>query len=407
MKLIEKIKGLFKEKTKVPNPVEPSINDIDEFITSSINHTNETLKKRASLVYNEIEEILNKIDQDLLILESVNLADRKTIDKLKQITEIGKEELTSSIKGLLISLRKQKENPDIIEITNKLDLFYHSSAKSHFKATQLIGKEIENLTDSIGKIRKLTEDFMKENSELIKSKALLINVNDINAKRKEKERTKEELTNTINEIENTANKYKKEIERINNEIEIIENSQEYKNKINLINEKDKKQEILRETELKVIELIDQRILEKYIRIKNEDKLAREYVESPVNALIKDKELRITEILDDIKELIENKSILVKEPEKTLKKLKIEKKYFIDLKNRIQFLKEEILNINERTDKISASPKSLEIERIRLENNIKENASDLEALNKKHNKLGEEVESLNSQILNQINQSKKL
>src|SRR3989344_6086108 len=133
MKLIEKIKGLFKEKTKVPNPVEPSINDIDEFITSSINHTNETLKKRASLVYNEIEEILNKIDQDLLILESVNLADRKTIDKLKQITEIGKEELTSSIKGLLISLIKKRE----------------------------------------------------------------------------KEKTKEELTNTINEIENTANKYKK------------------------------------------------------------------------------------------------------------------------------------------------------------------------------------------------------
>ena len=407
MKLIEKIKGLFKGKTKVPNPVEPSINDIDEFITSSINHTNETLKEKASLIYSEIEEILNKINQDLIILESVNLADRKTIDKLKQIAEIGKEELIESIKGLLINLRKQKENPDIIEITNKLDLFYHSSAKSHFKATQLIGKEIENLTDSIGKIRKLTEDFMKENSELIKSKALLINVNDINAKRKEKERTKEELTNTINEIENTANKYKKEIERIDNEIEKIENSQEYKNKINLINEKDKKQEILRETELKVIELIDQRILEKYIRIKNEDKLAREYVESPVNALIKDKELRITEILDDIKELIENKSILVKEPEKALKKLKIEKKYFIDLKNRIQFLKEEILNINERTDKISASPKSLEIERIRLENNIKENASDLEALNKKHNKLGEEVESLNSQILNQINQSKKL
>jgi len=48
--------------------------------------------------------------------------------------------------------------------------FTKYSAKSYFKATILIGKEIAKITDDITKIRKVESDFLQENEKLISNR---------------------------------------------------------------------------------------------------------------------------------------------------------------------------------------------------------------------------------------------
>ena len=359
------------------------------------------LEQKTNIFSNEIDIILNNLEENIKSLDAVDLSKRKVEEKLKQITDSGRKDYIVATQKLIEKLKdKKKEQIRAFYIINELNNFIKSSGKSHFKATQLIGKEMENTTNSIIKIKELANNFMKENSNLIEShnkiKALQIK----NQNKKQNSEKKRSIEKEIKEIELNNIEKEKNILNISKKIQEIKESNEYREKESLLNEKKEKEISLKIIESEIKSLIDRKILERYIYIeqdKENKKFAQEYIENPLASFLSDSKLKILNILEDAKNKIKNKEILIKEPSKAIEKASIEKDILLTLKKDIVAKNKEIKNLNEQINNIGIDINEFIKEKERIEAFILQNKTQREILTKKQDKIDKIISNLNSEL----------
>ena len=405
MGIIEKIKELFQqEKPEKPENKELRISELESWLKEKKEENEKYLEEKTNYLYNELFLLLKKLEEEIEILEKIDLKNRKELEKIKQITEIGKRDYLQTVKNLIESLKEKKQIP---YIGTEIDKFALYSAKSHSKATLLIGKEIEVMTNTITAIRKLENDFIKNNKESIKNinqlKSLIENVKEINNNEEIKKRIKKEMESVKEEIKGYENKFNE----IEIEIKEIKESPEFKKKEDLISAMRYKEEALKNLESNIKTIIDKRILEKYLYIEQDKKNSKniqKYIDDPIKAILLDYEFEILSILEDIKQKIKNKTITPKSPEKVIARMSIGKENLLEYKNRIIKITEEIENLEKQTDIIKIKTPELKNEKIIIENKLEENKNLLEALSKKNEKiqyaLNEKLPELNSKLIEQ-------
>jgi len=113
-----------------------------------------------------------QIEKDKEVLESVDLEDKKAEDRVKTLTEAGRESYIAAIDVFLEKLRERKEE-SVDYVKNELGKFLKQTAKSDFKTTLLIGKEVENIRQDVIEIKKLIQDYMNENANVIKHRVIV------------------------------------------------------------------------------------------------------------------------------------------------------------------------------------------------------------------------------------------
>lgn len=402
MSLINKIKEFFKaEKNKVIEEPVNQIFNIDLFLNEKTAKIKSILEQKTNIFSNELNIILNNLEENIKSLDAVDLNKRKVEEKLKQITDSGRKDYIVATQKLIEKLKdKKKEQIRAFYIINELNNFIKSSGKSHFKATQLIGKEMENTTNNIIKIKELANNFMKENSNLIedynKIKALQIK----NQNKKQNEEKNRNIEKEIKEIESNNIENEKNILNMGKKIQEIKESKEYQEKESLLNEKKEKEISLKIIESEIKSLIDRKILEKYIYIeqdKENKKFAQKYIEDPLASFLSDSKLKILNILEDTKTKIKNKEILIKEPNKAIEKASIEKDILLTLKKDILARNKEIKNLNEQINNISIDIDEFIKEKEKTESAILQNKAQREILAKKQDKIDKLILSLDSEL----------
>ena len=403
MSLINKIKEFFKSKENksIEAPITDQITDIDSFLNKKTKEIESLLEQKTNIFSDEIDIILNNLEENIKYLDAVDLSKRKVEEKLKQITDSGRKDYIVATQKLIEKLKdKKKEQIRAFYIINELNNFIKSSGKSHFKATQLIGKEMENTTNSIIKIKSLSANFMKENSNLIEShnkiKALQIK----NQNKKQNGEKKRSIEKEIKEIELNNIEKERDILNISKKIQEIKESNEYREKESLLNEKKEKEISLKIIESEIKSLIDRKILERYIYIeqdKENKKFAQEYIENPLASFLSDSKLKILNILEDTKNKIKNKEILIKEPSKAIEKASIEKDILLTLKKDIVAKNKEIKNLNEQINNIGIDINEFIKEKERIEAFILQNKTQREILTKKQDKIDKIISNLNSEL----------
>ena len=198
--------------------------------------------------------------------------------------------------------------------------------------------------------------------------------------------------------------YENKLEKIKIKIKIIKQSERYIEKQNFLNEKSDKEKKLKEEEFKIKTLIDKKLLEKYAYIEKDEtikKLTLKYLENTPQTLLLDNELEISNILKNIKEKIKDNTLNVKEPEKAIEKINIEKDILLDYKNNLEKLNEEIKKLNENIGVIKIGIKEIIGEQTRLEGKIAENQNYLSYLNKKQEKTDKEILEIKLELTNKI------
>ncbi len=401
MKFIDKIRSFLRKDKEKNASQKTAPNNIGQFLDEKNQEIGKSLNEKSENLYKELSVILNKLKENTKILISLDLTQRKADYRIKQITELGKKDYTVHLNKLIDNLEQKK---DIFHLSKSLDKFLVESEKSHFKATQLIGKEIENIMNNIKELRKLEKNFLKNNDNLIKEKEniklFLEKINEIKQEEKKIENIKLEIEN----INQDNSNYKRKIEELDKKITHTKESEGYKKQENLAKDKNQKQEALDKIKTEIKELLDKKYLEKYAYVeqdKKNKKISISYIEDPISALFLDENLDILTILNEIKNRINANKISLKSPSKILEKINIAIESLSANKSRILQLNEEISSLNKELSETKTNLYDLIVEGSSMKNKLEENEKILSLLNKKHEKIYLEISELKSSLAQEV------
>ena len=361
-------------------------------------------KKNEELHY-EISPIVKKLEKNMEILSNVDLSNKRDDERIMVMNELGRKDYLHSLNKLINSF-KNKEN-NIEQLTERLEKFIFHSSKSYAKATLLIGKEVENIVKDITIIKNILENFKKSNGYLLEKKNKKIKLISMYEEKINNEKIKSDTLEEIEKSKKISEKNGKELDEINEKIKSIKNSRDYKKSEKLADSRNKKEEMLKTLKLEIGLLIDKRVLKKYIYIEDNDnkKIAEEYLEQPADKLISDQDLKIADILVDVKEKVKGGILEVKEPSKIIEKLTIPKEVFIKYRDDISKLINEIKEIEDKIKKIEYNLSDLSDlirNKTKIEDRISENNSNLAILYNKLDKIEKSITDLEEGLVIEIN-----
>ncbi len=403
MSLLEKIKSIFRQKKVIEEHIikKKEITDINLYLQSKGAEIESALKQKADAFYYELSNIIEEIEEDNKVFLSVDISQKKIEEKIKKITELGKKDYAADIERLLNKLTQKKEPELAVDFIKKeLNEFFNYSQKSHFKATQLIGKEIEKITDNLIKIKSLVTEFEKNNQNLIESHNKIKALKQKNEAKIKNEAKKQDISNKIIELQQNNNQTQKRLEEIERETQEIKESHEFKERESLVKQKNKKESILKAIELEIKSLIDKKILEKYAYIekdKENKRFIKNYIETPLKALMTDKNLKIINIWEDAKEKIKNKEITLKDSNKIMEKASIKEEVLINYKGDIIILNEEIETLAMQISNIKINEEELQNEKSKIESSLLQDKAHLSNLVKKQEQIEKEIFSLETEL----------
>ena len=345
-------------------------------------------QKKEILIFinNKINLFIKDLEEKINVLKNIDIESKKAEDKIKSITDEGRKKYLGTIEIFIENLNKLKKDnlEKFVEDIIKIFLSFNKSSRmSYERATILIGKEMENIKETIWIFSKEIIRIFDENKKIINSSKIFylvkIRLNKINEIKREIEGINETITSLDKKIIDKKEENKKllkKIEEIKRSSEYLENM-ERENKINLLEEE------LENDILSLKQIIDFKSLSGFFHIfKEEMKIVRLHKEDFQNNFKKDYGESILRLLNEAKlnsnninERINNTK--VKKEEISKNKHKIKKYATSELYSEITKIILEIGNLNNEKEK---EEKRVEKLKYSKEEIIKEIKSEIEELN---------------------------
>ena len=214
MRFLDKLKGIFEEEKIVEEVKEDiKVEEIDSFLDEKQKEIEELYREKIEILHKEIDLVLEKIEEDVLVLEKVDISRKKEQERLKDIVNLSKRDYAASAKKFAAEMREDK-----IGARGKIERFATLSNKSYMKANFLIGKELENIKNGIVKIKKLDSDFLRENSELISKREKIQDFFRKNKEKKSKEKIKSGIEKDISDSEKLCEEYDDKLKSLEKKI---------------------------------------------------------------------------------------------------------------------------------------------------------------------------------------------
>ncbi|MFH1376040.1 MAG: hypothetical protein ABIH25_00220 [Candidatus Woesearchaeota archaeon] len=361
--------GIFKFLKKLSSKEE----EIREIKLEELNQFIDSLSKKivgnADLKLVEIKEKIIKekreMEENIQKLNDTKLKNPNIPERAKQIAIGNKEVYLQKINIFLQEVNLFKNFDESINFYDSIDknlyIFDKATTKSNKILSEFfpdemmsISKNIKNLCDLAKKIKKLVDDAEIEKYSKLKDK-----VNEIQQKIKQQE-------NITKEIELIKTELQTQIKKINekeNKIKELEENDEYKKFSELTNKKETLELEAEEIEKQPFNYFYniKPALKKYERLTLDYMLINEYLDNPLKALLKDKELKILEHIGKIKEFIINEKFEIKEK----KKSRILKELDELTKNNLEIFLSKYYESNKKLNEVN-----LEIEKIEVIKEIK-------------------------------------
>jgi len=380
MGIFDFFKKIFEDEKEIPKE-RIEFNDLPNLIEKKEEENKNREKRALGLIKDRLNlfeiEIKNKIN----ILEGVNVELKKEDERFKFIVNDGRKKYIDSLNIFIESLEKiEKERLE--EFISKVDkAFLNFNKTSHMpyeRATVLIGKEIENVKETIKSLSKDLRTIFEENKSILDfsktSYNIKLQLEELGKTQKEINEIKENKNSIDNKIKETKEKEKRileNIEKVKESSSYLENI-ERKDKINLLNEGIEK-DISR-----LRELIDFKRLSNFYHIfenqMNIVKLHKEDFQTNFNkddgngilGLLKEAKLESKDILERIEEIKNKKESIQKE------KGQIREDETLDLYSEMTKIVLEIGNLNNEKNRGEKSKEK----KIEVMEEIKENVEKL-------------------------------
>tara|TARA_Y100000310_G_scaffold338149_1_gene427032 strand:+ start:984 stop:2138 length:1155 start_codon:yes stop_codon:yes gene_type:complete len=312
-------------------------------------------------------QFISKLQEEISILKEIDIEKIKSEDKIKLIVNENLENYINYLERLIKKLKDVDNDVDIVE--NIKSIFFDFQKTSHMsyeKATFLIGKELGDVRDNIGKFLEDNENMLKDNQIVINESKIIKEIENDVKKLKEIKKLNEDNIKNIHEHDGKIIDLKNKIKKKDKETEILKKSEKFIMEIKNREKLEEKEQELENHILKLREIIDFKELSSfYHSFEKEKNIINTYKENFIQvfhktsgediiSLLKEAKLNNENIDDKVKEIEEKKkeinSIVIGETgvenlETEIKKLKSE----IEIINSEKFVKEkksEKFNVNQ-------------------------------------------------------------
>jgi len=385
--MFEFIKKLFSEE------IEKKELSLKEFEPWFENLAKEKMQKASEIIaeFNaklekNISESKNKIEH----LDKSELKNQKIPERAKQLLYGNKQAYINKIRHFLEDVTIPKDINSAKEALEKfesnLDILTKSTQKSYMILQEFLANESRDVAVTVNEIRnslkELNEKLKKENIELLNEiKEELLKI-------KNTDKQKKEMKNSIEEKKNRESNIIKEIEEVEKEIGRLEKSSEFKSMKSSIEKKKKIEEKINALEKSIHHIFSilEKSLKKFQRMTLDENLVKDYLEKPINALFRDYEFKLIDVLQSMKNAILKDNLQLKDKKKDRTVEIIEKttrEYLSKFRKDYENLKEELRKIEE---KISGIKVGEQIENIKgkkdfFEKTIEKTRNELEDLKK--------------------------
>jgi gas vesicle protein len=308
------IKKLLKNKEKIGLPLDRLESWFEEKTKEFYDHINNNTK---NIKENILEEI-KKTKESLENLKNAQLKNDKIPIKEKQFMEGSRDLYIKRINIFLDSIKIPDENIDkfIEKIHTDLELL----GKSTFKAYKILQHFFNDETYKIAQNLKNLENHSKNINEILNDKKAKIasEIKEDISSLKENIEKEKKLKKNIEEIENNINDLLKEKRKILAEISNKEQSSDFKEYHRLDVEKYQIKEQIEELKTDILHYFSslEHPIKKYINLHpEEDEFLKNYIENPIKSLVEDYHLKIKNILENLKEDIQENNIELKDKKK--------------------------------------------------------------------------------------------
>jgi len=351
--MISFFKNWLKPKEEVVN-----FSEIEQWLDS---HNSEVNIIKENL--RELENLKLEIFENLKILEKVDLTKSKVEDRVRNIVQGNLPAYTNTLSIFLRKTITPKES-DINGLESFCDTFekeFDSLNKRTFRNFQiireLVGKELEDVARSVKSLELVVKELKRSSEKVRKITGLKENVklieDNLNSKEKN-DRKRQELQKQKEELLESC-------KRISKELENLKNSKKAKDLEILKSDEKNISDNLRSLENDLVNLFSplQKALKKYNNICFIKKV-ESYLENPVDTLLNDSDLEILKFLNDIKKMIEEEKIDLKDDKrkKTVESLdKIDEDFVKKFISGHASLKKELASV-QREIKINSLPKDM-------------------------------------------------
>ncbi len=393
--MLKFIKNLFAKEEIPEEKIE--LNELNSWLEEKTKPIFQDLNNYINQIINKIDNEKEKVLENIKKLREAKLQNPNIPERAKTIMEGNRAAFIRKTSFFFANVDlKFNDYNELIKkcnnVENEIESLGKATARSYQVLNEFFAREAENIAINIKNIENYAKDIKNsiENNKISIINKIKNNVIEIQNKIRLKEKYSIELVNNKNKLQTNKDR----LLEAENEINEIKSGEGYKNFGDLLKEGEAINKEINEIENKLFHdfSVLERALRKYSKIAFENEnLIRHYLGNSINALIKDNQLEIIKVLNNLeKSLVDNKIGLdAKKSEKTLSKIKeLNKEYFANIQNNYNKLKEKLNEI-----------KTL------IENNKSNN--ELKIKNKELESIKLNIENLNNNILSLNNELKKI
>jgi hypothetical protein len=323
--MLKFLKGLFKKELE---KAQVNVNDLASWFSEKTKARFEELNREIGNDIDEIKGILGNLKENLAVLNNAEIKDADKIqDKVKQIV-VGHRESYCRVLSHFVNNIELPEDVNHTEgkrvafdIDEGLTQIGKSTVKSYQAVQHLFSEELDKVTKDLKRLSVISKGIK---GKIEKSRAAEIDmikqgINNLTDSIKKNKDFKEQLKEKkalLQELEDKKKEHKDKLESLKQSGD-YKRFQEYNKRLGEV------EDSLKYKEHEIIELFSpvQTGLKKFERVTLEnEKMVKEYAESPVKALFDDKELKIIELLQNMEKSILSGSVDLrdKKKEKVLK-----------------------------------------------------------------------------------------
>ncbi len=333
-----------------------SIEELAPWLLSKKKQIEKQEENYLKLIRERIYQLTQELEQELAVLKRINIDERKAEEKIKLVVKENLRNYAGYVEKLAERLEEISREEGVIEKINSVfSDFKKRSSVSFEKATFLIGKEIENVKESIKNFFKDLEAVIEDNKEWIEESKIVCSAEKRVEKLNEAEKIKSGIKKSINDYNARINSLKDKIRAKEGEIENIRKSKMFAEESAKKEEIEKKKEDLEREIYRLKEIIDFKSLANFFHIfEKEMSIIRAYKENFKDSFQKDNGEAILSLLKEAK--LENISILkkiedIREKKKEIEDITLNKTGLEDLEAEKRKTESEILElISEKSEK---------------------------------------------------------
>ncbi|MBU2496473.1 MAG: hypothetical protein KJ767_00235 [Nanoarchaeota archaeon] len=300
--------------------VEINIKNLDNWLDEKTLDLNE---KIASF-YPKIKQNLELVEKSLVVLSNVDLSERKVDLRVKQIVESNKEAYIGNVKSFIqhVKFPERAGYSESADFSSALIDGLGKLAKNSFRnarfTSELIGEELVMVTNNLRELRELAIEFKKaiSNEKILGVLKVKENVKELEHLIKTRENFDREKSKFVLEKEELARKSLV----LNEKVGMLKKSGEHKELLQLFEEEERFNQQIKNIDFEIRNLFGPlyKPMRKFLQITKEvsnKKILQDYIEDCVNALINDKEIRVVELLKEMKIYVVEGKINLREKRK--------------------------------------------------------------------------------------------